>query len=333
MDRKSSPEDKHSTRNALWNQRFGPPGKSSIMGNRSVSGSPLDADSSVKLEVSMPSGRCATVEVSLSCNIIDVKKVSQETFGQGFLKLATSDGRLLDPRDPLRLSGLRNGDSLAAIAQQPKIAASQRGDSSKVHDQLRNVQQIYGTSGAFAAVLGNGRVVTWGNPGSGGDSSRVQEQLRNVQQICCTNHAFAAILADGTVVTWGLRTYGGNCSEVHDRLRNILHSADGTVVTWGDSHQGGDSSRVQDKLRNVQQICRAETAFAAILADRSVVTWGNPRSGGDSSRVQDKLRNVHQVFGAEHAFAAILADGTVVTWGEPDSGGDSSRVQEQLSYI
>ena len=36
---------------------------------------------------------------------------------------------------------------------------------------------------AFAAILGDGSVVTWGQARSGGDSSAVQDQLRDVQQI------------------------------------------------------------------------------------------------------------------------------------------------------
>ena len=35
-----------------------------------------------------------------------------------------SDGRLLNPTDSLRLSGLQDGNSLTAVAQQPKIAAT-----------------------------------------------------------------------------------------------------------------------------------------------------------------------------------------------------------------
>ena len=36
---------------------------------------------------------------------------------------------------------------------------------------------------AFAAILDDGSVVTWGDADSGGDSSAVQHQLSNVQQI------------------------------------------------------------------------------------------------------------------------------------------------------
>ena len=54
------------------------------------------------------------------------------------------------------------------------------GDSPRVQDLLRNVQQIYATHYAFAAILADGTVVTWGNPEYGGDSSTVQDQLSYV---------------------------------------------------------------------------------------------------------------------------------------------------------
>ena len=63
-------------------------------------------------------------------------------------------------------------------------------------------RQIQATSDAFAAILADGSVVTWGNPDNGGDCSAVQDQLRNVQQIQATDFAFVAILADGSVVAW-----------------------------------------------------------------------------------------------------------------------------------
>ena len=41
------------------------------------------------------------------------------------------------------------------------------------------VQQIQATRGAFAAILTDGSVATWGDAGAGGDSSAVQHQLRS----------------------------------------------------------------------------------------------------------------------------------------------------------
>ena len=63
------------------------------------------------------------------------------------------------------------------------------------------MQQIQATRHAFAAILIDGSVVTWGAPGLGGDSSGGRDQLKIVRQIQATYVAFAAILADGSVVT------------------------------------------------------------------------------------------------------------------------------------
>ena len=63
------------------------------------------------------------------------------------------------------------------------------------------MQQIQDTSGAFAAILDDGCVVTWGDTDCGGDSSAVQDQLTDVQQIQATSGAFAAILGDGSLVS------------------------------------------------------------------------------------------------------------------------------------
>eukprot|EP00435_Cladocopium_sp_Y103_P030015 s2034_g7.t1 len=317
------------------------------------------ADTFIKFVVSLPSSRHETITVSQFGTIADLKKAAQESLGRRFLTLVKPDGRLLNPADSLQLSGLQDGDSITAVAQQPMVAATRNafalwyvgddrvvtwgdpckgGDSSRVQHQLRNVQQICGTYDAFAAILADGTVVTWGSPGSGGDSSGVQHQLRNVKQICGADHAFAAVLADGGIVTWGTRKSASRCKGVQSQLKDVkqisctAHSfaallADGNVVTWGTPGTGGDSSSVQQQLKNVQQICSTFRAFAALLEDGNVVTWGDPHCGGDSSRVQHQLKHVHKISGAFGAFVAILADGSAVIWGHHD---DSSRVQHKL---
>ena len=125
-------------------------------------------------------------------------------------------------------------------------------------------EQTQATESAFAAILVDGSVVTWGDADCGGDGTAVRDQLKNVQQIQATKHAFAAIRGDGSVVTWG----AADC--------------------------GGDSSAVRDQLKNVQQIQSTCLAFAAILGDGSVVTWGDAGCGGDSSAVGDQLTNSHE---------------------------------------
>ena len=62
-----------------------------------------------------------------------------------------------------------------------------------MQEQLRNIQHIQATAGAFAAVLESGAVMTWGDPHYGGDSSQVQDQLRNVHHIQATVQAFLTL--------------------------------------------------------------------------------------------------------------------------------------------
>ena len=51
------------------------------------------------------------------------------------------------------------------------------GDSSEVQAQLRNVQQIQATCRAFAAIVADGSIVTWGNASSGADCSKVLDEI------------------------------------------------------------------------------------------------------------------------------------------------------------
>eukprot|EP00439_Symbiodinium_sp_Y106_P059339 s16_g8.t1 len=256
----------------------------------------------------------------------------------------------------------RMSSSARALGASIKHARVQSGDSLTLHISRT---QACGTSRAFAAILGDGRVETWGHcalgggASYGGDSTGVQDQLKNAQQIQASLRAFAAVLGDGSVVTWGPGHWGGDSRAVQDQLKNVQQTQanecafaailrDGSVVTWGEASFGGDSNAVQDHLKNVQQIQSTRFAFAAILRDRSVVTWGDADLGGDSRAVQAQLGNVQHIQATHRAFAAILGDGSAVswgaaadssavqhqlTWGHPGHGGDSSSVQDRLQTV
>ena len=171
---------------------------------------------SIVVEVGLLSGKAATLKTDLEEGVKALTLRAQSALGVGRGRLVDSSGSFLDADAQIKDASVRNGDSLTL-----HIAPV----------------QICRANGAFAAILGDGSVRTWG-------SGIVQNQLNNVQQIQATAYAFAAILGDGT------------------------------VVTWGDAAFGGDSGAVQDQLKNVQQIQASGFAFAAILAGGSVVTWG-----------------------------------------------------------
>ena len=235
---------------------------------------------SISVDVHLLSGKSASFEVEAAASVESLKDRAQSALGTGRGRLLNSFGEVLDGVKTITEAKLKSGDVLTLHVNQVRLQATRQG--------------------MFAALLGDGSVVSWGDADNGGGSSAVQEQLRDVQQIQASSAAFAAILCDGSVVTWG-------------------HAAG-----------GGDSSAVQEQLRDVQQIQASESAFAAVLRDGSVVTWGNPARGGDSGAVQHQLRDVQQIQASYAAFAAIRGDGSVVTWGRVWHGGDSSAVQDQL---
>ena len=197
---------------------------------------------------------------------------------------------------------------------------------------------------AFAALKGNGTVVTWGDQDRGGNSTSVSSQLVNVSQIFSSSRAFAALKGDGTVVTWGLASSGGDSTSVSSSLTNVTqifstdHSFaalknDGSVVTWGLGGYGGDSTSVSSQLTGVSKITSSLAAFAALKTDGTVVTWGNPPHGSDSSGVQSSLTGVKQIFSNLYSFAALKHDGTVVTWGTAHWGGNSSSPSGPLVNV
>lgn len=77
------------------------------------------------------------------------------------------------------------------------------------------------THSAFAAILKDGSVVTFGSSAVGGDSSRVQHRLNQVKEIQSDGHAFAAILSDNRVVTWGCSNLGGDSLQEEEQLYDV----------------------------------------------------------------------------------------------------------------
>ena len=79
---------------------------------------------------------------------------------------------------------------------------------------MKRVEKIYSTDGAFAVLVLDGTVVTWGDKRYGGDSRNVQVALGRVDKIYSTLSAFAEVEEIGTVVTWGEQRYGGDSKSV-----------------------------------------------------------------------------------------------------------------------
>ena len=198
----------------------------------------------ITLSVVWPSGErvLTTAEIRSNQPLSRLRQRITRAAAKPIRALISPKAKFLDWTWTAAQCGLKQGDTLTLIAS--------------------NSPRLYSTLEAFAAVLADGSVRTWGHKDSGGDSSAVQTKFKqDIQHIYSNDRAFAALMADGSVVTWG-----------HEK-------------------GGGDSSDVQDELQeDVEDIYSTEGAFAALKRDGSVVTWGSQESGGDSSHVYHQLR-------------------------------------------
>lgn len=133
----------------------------------------------IQVTVGLPSGRHETLLIPEPFKVEDLRMLAKKTFGQGFLKLVTGQGDILqDPRQSLTMVGAPEGDLLTAIAREANVASAAR---------------------AFALWFrGGDKIATRGFPEHGGDSSNVQDQIRSVQQVHSTARAFAATLEGGS---------------------------------------------------------------------------------------------------------------------------------------
>ena len=132
---------------------------------------------SITVEVGLLSGRTATVKAGLDEEVDALKCRAETALGVSKGRLRNSSGGLLNGYARIQEAWVQNGDSLTL--------------------QLNRVQ-VCGSKHAFAAILGDASVVTWGYALYGGDSRAVQQLLTNVQQIQASGRAFAAILGDGS---------------------------------------------------------------------------------------------------------------------------------------
>ena len=122
----------------------------------------------------------AAVKAAAYEHVAELKHRAQIALGVGPGRLVDSHGTVLDAGASIKHARVQSGDSLTLHISRT---------------------QACGTSRAFAAILGDGRVETWGHCALGGDSRALPDKSQDVQQTQASLGAFAACLGDGSVVT------------------------------------------------------------------------------------------------------------------------------------
>ena len=139
----------------------------------------------LQVKVTLLNGNPELLALPPSSTVQDVRTKAKQVFGKKYIKLITAKNRVLvDFEQTLEEAEIEDGECLTALVLQPQLAATNGafalwcqghsaivtwgdadcgGDSSAVRDQLRSVQKIQATWHAFAAIVEDGSVVTWGH--------------------------------------------------------------------------------------------------------------------------------------------------------------------------
>eukprot|EP00435_Cladocopium_sp_Y103_P004075 s2043_g1.t1 len=210
------------------------------------------------------------------------------------------------------------------VALAANVAANARALSGS-----SGASEFFHTDGAWA-MLKDGRVTTWGDPGRGGDlSSSSVGDMSGVQSVVATKSAFAALKADGSVISWGKASEGGDSRAVNlDSVVKLAASAyafaalraDGGVVFWG-KLSADESDEASDEASDASSsdASNGEDENGAHGTAHLDSTDSEANSEGvtdaeDLENLEELDSGVVDVIASSEAFACIKEDGTVYTW-------------------
>lgn len=207
--------------------------------------------------------------------------------------------------------------SLTIVAQSVVEWGKNTYFESDVPINLTNVAAIAGGLHHTVALLGDGRVRSWGYFGY----TNVPANLSNVVQITAGETHSVALKYDGTLVGWGgNNSYGqanspfgltGVVSVAAGSYHNVALKADGKVVAWG--YNQYNQTNVPPGLSNVVQVSAGDNHSMALRSDGTVVSWGYNTYG--QTNVPISASNIVQIAAGGNHNLALKADGKVIAWG------------------
>ena len=192
-----------------------------------VSGANVLVSSTDGGKITISSTDAARLTTSNLASFTNAEKITFTSAGDDSARLFTIIGT--DAMGNTQIEDVTGGNSKAVTSTKyfktvTQISVDSGGNTAgavTVGVVNKEVKTIVSTDKAFAALLKDGSVITWGDSSAGGDSSSVSSKLimgetnsSAVTSLSSSSGAFSAVKADGSVVTWGNSDLGGDSSGI-----------------------------------------------------------------------------------------------------------------------
>ncbi len=229
----------------------------------------------------------------------------------------TSDGRVVVWGDPQyggepNVRGHVGGDIASIIPTRSAFLANKHdgsvvlwGDVGDMPDdmpsRLTRVKSFAQDNGnRFAAVNGDGSMVTWGSPIWNGSEYVSPPELDNVEKVVGVSRGGAALLDNGDVIGWGA---------------GQLNKAAGAETPYG-------------LLSNIVDIVGSRDFITALSADGLAIPFGMLASSFSSSEAIP-IRDVKSIHSSESMLVVVKNDGTLYA---VDGGSQRVLIAENFDY-
>lgn len=225
-----------------------------------------------------------------------------------------------------------------------------RGWFQTARDKSLKAERLVSTDSAFAALMEDGSVQSWGNRLRGGHPGDKINKLRSgvTRLFSAPQLGFLALKEDGSAVYWGdpTRFEENSLTQIasfleENQIVSVRASHTGFAVATEDhrifSWYYNDGIFYQPSIgKAIKSIYSGYYGFVAVYEDGSVLPWNGlyeTRSHDYSyENVKSQLQSgVDSIVGNSNAFAALKEDGSVVTWGPGVQGAVSESLAVELS--
>ena len=204
----------------------------------------------------------------------------------------------------------------------------------------------YGNTKAFAAVMSDGSLQSWGHTGF---AAGAHPAGNNFELVVPNEAAFAALTDSGEIHSFGAGSYGGGhtsgdssegagWAKIYSTQQAFTaRKNSGTTFSWGANVYGGsDSEGPTDSgwtqiVATTKAFCAVNDGTGSTHSDGDVHCWGSDNHAGSGEPTN--VGSGATLFASRRAVVALKSAGRLEAWGDEGAGGSGAPVSSNWQSV